>query len=449
MKPGSHQAVGATPATTFHHTESCEGMKMRAGLKKVAVIGQGYVGLPLALRAVGAGFDVIGIEVDPGRAGRLAARDSYVEDVSDRDLGEAFSTGRYAVSSDMADARGFDIAVISVPTPLTDGEPDLTAVVSATTALAPLVEPGAVVVLESTTYPGTTEEVVGPLLDQGSGLRAGHDFALGYSPERIDPGNAVWTLARTPKLVSGINEYSRVRVAEFFDAVIDNTVVVAGTREAELAKLLENTFRSVNIALINETAMLAADLGIDIWEVIRAADTKPFGFMSFTPGPGVGGHCLPIDPIYLDWLSRHKTGRPIGLITAANEINRGMPGYVVRRVGDTLKASDKVLANSRILLLGLTYKANSADMRESPAMDVALRLLEEGAEVHAVDPHSSRYPVDPRITVVPLTADELSRADVTVLLTDHDCFDYELIESAAQQVFDSRNRLTGRHVERI
>lgn len=422
---------------------------MRAGLKKVAVIGQGYVGLPLALRAVGAGFDVMGIEVDTERANRLVACDSYIEDISDLDLGEAFSTGRYAVSTDIADARGFDVAVISVPTPLTNGKPDLSAVVSATTALAPLVEPGAVVVLESTTYPGTTEDVVAPLLDQGSGLIAGRDFALGYSPERIDPGNAVWTLARTPKLVSGINEYSRGKVAEFFDAIIENTVVVDGTREAELAKLLENTFRSVNIALINEIAMFAADMGIDIWEVIRAADTKPFGFMAFKPGPGVGGHCLPIDPIYLDWLSRQKTGRSIGLINLANEINQGMPGYVVRRVGDALKAHDKVLANSRVLLLGLTYKANSADMRESPAMDVALRLLEEGAEVHAVDPHSSRYPVDPRIAVVPLTEEELSQADVTILLTDHDCFDYDLIESASQQVFDTRNRIHGRHVERI
>ncbi|MFJ6480549.1 MULTISPECIES: nucleotide sugar dehydrogenase [unclassified Streptomyces] len=417
--------------------------------KSVAVIGQGYVGLPLALQAVRAGFQVIGLEVDEQRVARLLARHSYVEDVSDLELQEAFDCGRYRVSPDFGDAEGFDIAVISVPTPLTGGEPDLSAVIGSATTLAPLIKPGAVVILESTTYPGTTEDVVAPLLEQGSGLKAGRDFALGYSPERIDPGNATWTFAKTPKLVSGVNEYSQIKVKEFFDTIVEHTVVVSGTREAELAKLMENTFRSVNIALVNETAMFAADMGIDIWEAIRAAGTKPFGYMAFTPGPGVGGHCLPIDPIYLDWLSREKTGRPLGFVNLANDINRGMPGYVVQRIGETLKKYDRVLADSRVLLLGLAYKANTADLRESPAMDVALKLLEAGVEVRAVDPHATPGTLDPRIEIVQLTADELASADVTVLLTDHDCFDYDLIESASQHVFDTRNRLRNRAVERI
>lgn len=422
---------------------------MRAVQKTVAVVGQGYVGLPLALQAVRAGFHVVGVEVNEERVTRLRHHDSYVEDVSDLDLVAAFDSGRYRVTSDFAGAAGFDVAVISVPTPLTDGEPDLSAVIASSTSLAPLIRPGAVVVLESTTYPGTTEDVVAPLLEEGSGLRAGQDFSLGYSPERIDPGNATWTFEKTPKLVSGINDSSRIAVQEFFDAIVDRTVAVSGTREAELAKLLENTFRSVNIALVNETAMFAADMGIDIWEAIRAAGTKPFGFMSFTPGPGVGGHCLPIDPIYLDWLSRERTGRSLGFVNLANDINRGMPGYVVQRIGDMLKKRDRVLADSRVLLLGLSYKANSSDMRESPAMDVALKLADAGARVRAVDPCVEGLPRDPRIEMTTLTEEELRAADVTVLLTDHDGFDYDLVESASQYLFDTRNRMAGRAVERI
>ncbi|MEU5365737.1 nucleotide sugar dehydrogenase [Streptomyces sp. NPDC005925] len=422
---------------------------MRAVQKTVAVVGQGYVGLPLALQAVRAGFHVVGVEVNEERVTRLRHHDSYVEDVSDLDLVAAFDSGRYRVTSDFAGAAGFDVAVISVPTPLTDGEPDLSAVIASSTSLAPLIRPGAVVVLESTTYPGTTEDVVAPLLEEGSGMRAGQDFSLGYSPERIDPGNATWTFEKTPKLVSGINDSSRIAVQEFFDAIVDRTVAVSGTREAELAKLLENTFRSVNIALVNETAMFAADMGIDIWEAIRAAGTKPFGFMSFTPGPGVGGHCLPIDPIYLDWLSRERTGRSLGFVNLANDINRGMPGYVVQRIGDMLKKRDRVLADSRVLLLGLSYKANSSDMRESPAMDVALKLADAGARVRAVDPCVEDLPRDPRIEMTTLTEEELRAADVTVLLTDHDGFDYDLVESASQHLFDTRNRMAGRAVERI
>lgn len=422
---------------------------MRAAHTTVAVIGQGYVGLPLALQAVRAGFQVIGVEVDEERVKRLRRNDSYVEDVSDLDLVNAFDSGRYRVTSHFADVAGFDVAVISVPTPLTDGEPDLSAVIGASTALAPLIKRGALVVLESTTYPGTTEDVVAPLLEQGSGLTAGVDFRLGYSPERIDPGNATWTFAKTPKLVSGVNDDSRAAVQEFFDALVDRTVAVSGTREAELAKLLENTFRSVNIALVNETAMFAADLGIDIWEAIRAAGTKPFGFMPFTPGPGVGGHCLPIDPIYLDWLSRERTGRSLGFVNLANDINRGMPDYVVQRIGDALKKRDRLLDGSRILLLGLSYKANSSDMRESPAMDVARKLVNAGARVRAVEPGLRTVPAGLGIELAALTEQELAAADVTVLLTDHDCFDYDLIASASQHVFDTRNRLRDRAVERI
>ncbi|MCO5319731.1 MAG: nucleotide sugar dehydrogenase, partial [Microthrixaceae bacterium] len=277
--------------------------------RRAAVIGQGYVGLPVAVRAVLAGYDVTGFEVDDTKVESLNAARSHVEDISSDQLDEILSTGRYRATSDAADLAGFDVAVISVPTPMGEGVPDLSFIESAARTLAPHVSSGSTVVLESTTYPGTTEELVAPILEAGSGLTAGTDFHLGYSPERIDPGNAKWRLENTPKVVSGVNDKSLAAVQGFFDDIIDQTVAVSGTREAELTKLLENTFRHVNIALVNELAMFARDLGIDVWESIDAASTKPFGYMRFTPGPGVGGHCLPIDPSYLSWQVERSLGQ--------------------------------------------------------------------------------------------------------------------------------------------
>src|ERR671919_2757816 len=357
------------------------------GASRVVVVGQGYVGLALAMRAVEAGFDVIGYDVDGDRIKSLAAGSSFVEDVSDAALQAALDTGRYRPVVSFEDVDGFEVAVIAVPTPLREGAPDLSYIETAARSLAGLLHAGATVVLESTTYPGTTEELVAPILERGSGLAAGIDFHLGYSPERIDPGNRTHTLVTTPKVVSGIDAASLAAVRGFYDQLVDRTVPVSGPKVAELTKLLENTFRHVNIALVNELAMFANDLGIDMWEAIDAASTKPFGYVRFSPGPGVGGHCLPVDPSYLSWQVRRALGQSFRFVELANDINDHMPDYVVRRVTEALNRRRQPVNGSRILLLGLAYKRNTGDDRESPAVVVAERLLGLGAEVRVADPH--------------------------------------------------------------
>jgi UDP-N-acetyl-D-glucosamine dehydrogenase len=304
------------------------------------------------------------------------------------------------------------------------------------------------VVLESTTYPGTTEELVAPLLEEGSGLTAGTDFHLGYSPERIDPGNSRWTLKNTPKVVSGVDDRSLAAVQAFYDTVVESTVATCGVREAELSKLVENTFRHVNIALVNELAMFASDLDIDIWKAIDAASTKPFGFMPFSPGPGVGGHCLPIDPSYLSWRIRRTLGQSFRFIELANDINAHMPDYVVSRLVAALNRERKAMNGSRILILGLAYKRNSSDARESPAMIVAHRLLALGAEVRAADPHVvEEHAIDSRVIRVDATPEEVSGADAVLLLTDHDSFDLDGVSDHARLVLDTRRRVEGGQVE--
>ena len=293
------------------------------------IVGQGYVGLPVSMRAVEVGFDVVGLEASPDRAAALQAGNSYVADVTDDQLRSALRAG-YRPVGDPGDVGPFDVAVITVPTPLRDGAPDLSYVEDAAASLARRLRAGALVVLESTTYPGTTDELVRPMLEQGSGLKAG-EFFLGYSPERIDPGNARWGFVNTPKVVSGIDEPSRRCVEAFYGALVDKVVPVGSTAEAELVKLLENTFRHVNIALVNELAMFADSLGIDIWGAIDAASSKPFGYMRFTPGPGVGGHCLPIDPSYLSWRVKRRLGQTFRFVELANDVNEHMPDYVVTR----------------------------------------------------------------------------------------------------------------------
>jgi UDP-N-acetyl-D-glucosamine dehydrogenase len=420
----------------------------RREMSRVVVVGQGYVGLPLAMRAVDAGYEVIGYEIDDGRVKRLLAAETYVEDVPSEQLAAALATGRYLPTVDPASCAGFDVAVITVPTPLHEGAPDLSYIESAAATLAGHLRPGATVILESTTYPGTTEEMVAPLLEDGSGLVAGADFFLGYSPERIDPGNPDWNLANTPKVVSGIDQGSLAAVQGFYDRIVERTVPVSGCKEAELTKLLENTFRHVNIALVNELAMFAGDLGIDVWEAIDAASSKPFGFLRFTPGPGVGGHCLPIDPSYLSWRVRRITGQPFRFVELANDVNDHMPDYVVRRLVVALNRCRRAVNGSRILLLGLAYKRNTGDDRESPAVVVAERLLTLGAEVRVVDPHVSRDHVDGNVERVELTPDELAAADAVVLLTDHDAFDLAMVGEHARYVLDTRRRLApGENVE--
>ncbi|MFG2563337.1 nucleotide sugar dehydrogenase [Streptomyces sp. NPDC048496] len=414
----------------------------------VVVAGQGYVGLPLAVRAAEVGHRVIGFDVDPHRVQQIATGESYVEDVASARLRAVLDSGAYCVTAEAAALPRFDIAVITVPTPLRDGVPDLTYVESCAHTLGEHLCPGATVVLESTTYPGTTEEVVLPILEKASGLIAGADFHVGFSPERIDPGNRSWPFEKTPKVVSGIDAASLDVVKGFYDGVVETTVPVSGTKVAELTKLIENTFRHVNIALVNEMAMLARPLGVNVWDAIDAAASKPFGYMRFTPGPGVGGHCLPIDPSFLSWKVERAVGVPFRFVELANDVNNHMPDYVVRRLMEGFNTRRMAVSGSRVLLLGLAYKANTSDARESPSARVAELLLDLGAEVRGADPHViDDIRTDARLIRVVATAEEIAASDAVVLLTDHAEFDYETVLEHAPYVLDCRNRLSGANVD--
>ena len=418
---------------------------------RVIIVGQGYVGLPLAVRAVEQGHDVVGFDLDTTRIELLASGSSYIEDIADERLAGCLATGRYLPSANPDDLVDFDIAVISVPTPLRDGQPDLSYIEASATELGRRLRIGACVILESTTYPGTTEELVGPLLEKASGLTAGTDFQLGYSPERIDPGNTTWTLETTPKVVSGIDAASLARVQGFYDTIVVQTVPVRSPKEAELTKLLENTFRHVNIALVNELTMFARDLGIDVWDAIDAAETKPFGFMPFRPGPGVGGHCLPIDPSYLSWRVKQSLGMTIRFVELANEVNEHMPDYVVRRLAAALNDRELSVKGRRILVAGVAYKRNTGDDRESPSKKVIELLLQLKADVVVCDPHvdPARSHATAGTTWVDLTAEEIAKADAVLVLVDHDAFDLDLLGREASYILDTRRCVDGVNVEHL
>ncbi|WSQ57866.1 nucleotide sugar dehydrogenase [Streptomyces sp. NBC_01217] len=415
--------------------------------RRLIVVGLGYVGLPMAVRAVEAGYSVVGVDTDELRVKRLSACDSYIEGVDDARLMAAVDSGRFRGTTDYDVIDGFDVCVITVPTPLREAVPDLSFVECAGRSIAPRITPGATVVLESTTYPGTTESLLRPLLESGSGLKAGADFHLGYSPERIDPGNPDWHLENTPKVISGIDEASLRSIERFYGDIVERTVPVNSCRTAELTKLLENTYRHVNIAMVNELAMVARQLGADIWEAVEAASTKPFGFMPFRPGPGVGGHCLPVDPSYLSWQVKRLLRQDLRFITLANEINDHMPAHVLGRITRGLNERGKSVKGSRVLQLGLAYKKNTGDIRESPALVLARSLLGLGARLVVAEPHTDSYLVPPEITRVELTEAEIRAADVVVVATDHDAFDYALVEEAGAYVLDTRNRCRGERVE--
>lgn len=410
---------------------------------KVLIVGQGYVGLPVAMRAVDVGFPVAGLELNPERVAALRSGRSYVSDVSDEELTRALQRG-YVPTADASEAGAFDIAVITVPTPLREGQPDLSYVESAVETLTRRLRVGALVVLESTTYPGTTEELVKPILER-SGLSAGTEFFVGYSPERIDPGNPQYGFVNTPKVVSGIDGPSLRCVEAFYGALVDKVVPVKTTGEAELVKLLENTFRHVNIALVNELAMFAADLGIDIWGAIDAASSKPFGYMRFTPGPGVGGHCLPIDPSYLSWRVKNRLGHTFRFVELANDVNEHMPDYVVTRSMVMLNRKGRALQGSRVLVLGLAYKAATSDWRESPSLHVVEGLLALGADVRACEPYlpATGGPAVP-VPVVQCTPEELSAADLVILLVDHPDFPLDDIARHGSLVLDTKGVLRHR-----
>ncbi len=416
--------------------------EIAARTARVVVIGQGYVGLPVAMRASAVGFTVTALEASPERAAALMRGQSYVGDITDEVLHDAIARG-YHVSSDPSVLEGFDIAVISVPTPLRDGSPDVSFIEAAAADLGRALRPGCCVILESTTYPGTTTELVVPILCRESGLSA-DQFDVGYSPERIDPGNPTHTLVNTPKVVSGTTPQATEVVDAFYSTLVDVTVVVGSCAEAELVKLLENTFRHVNIALVNEIAMFARDLDVDIWRAIDAADTKPFGYMKFTPGPGVGGHCLPVDPSYLAWRVEQHLGRSFRFVELANDVNRHMPQYVVDRADALAHQHGFELTDSNVVLLGLAYKANTSDWRESPSVGVAEHLVARGANVVFCDPHV----VGPNAATAPhplveFSADTLNNADLVIVLVDHDDFEPDMIVEHSRVVLDTKRLLVG------
>ncbi len=413
----------------------------------LTVIGLGYVGLPLAREAARAWMLVEGYDPDKSVVGDLNDGRSHVDDISDSDVAEMRSLG-FVATSHVSNLRYPEAIVICVPTPLSpDGGPDLTAVRSAAQTAAGLLTPGTLVVLESTSYPGTTDEVVRPILE-ADGLVAGIDFFLAFSPERIDPGNKEFGLRNTPKIVGG-HTPSCSRVAESFYGKLCDTVVAAkGTREAEMAKLLENTYRHVNIALVNEMAIFSREMGIDLNDAIRCAATKPFGFHAFRPGPGVGGHCIPIDPNYLSHKVISDTGHPFRFVELAQDINKGMPAYVVSRSADMLNAAYKPLNGSKVLLLGVTYKADIADQRETPATDVVRKLRLKGADVRYHDPFVDSFAVDGEpVQQAGSLLDELTAADLTILLQDHSAYNLEYLARRTDRLLDTTGHAAGSNVE--
>ncbi|GLY69254.1 nucleotide sugar dehydrogenase [Amycolatopsis taiwanensis] len=414
---------------------------------RLVVVGQGHVGLPVAMRAVSAGYCVVGLDVDAVRVWSLKAGRSYVDGIGDVDVCQALATGRYRPTVCYDEIETFDAAIITVPVPVRNSAPDFGFLESAVEGIAPQLRAGATVVLESACYPGTTEEIVVPLLEKGSGLAAGTDFSVGYSPSRARPGNPKWTFENTPKLVSGVDDQSLVTVRALYDILVDKTVPVETVREAELAKLLEDTFEHVNLALANEMAMFAHQLDVDVWKAIDAATTKPFGFLAFQPGPGVGGHCLPVGPGCPPWRAPRLAERDFRLAGLANDLNEHMPDYLVERLAAALEARQKDLSGSVITLLGLAAEANTGDIGESPALRVSALLAERGAVLRAVDSHVEPHRCPAAVKLVELSESCLRQADAVVLLTDHDDIDYELVERESQLAFDTRHRLRGSQVE--
>jgi len=413
----------------------------------LAVIGLGYVGLPLAIEAANNKLKVAGYDINESVVDSLNQSTSHVEDITDKVLQDALSKD-FLITSDSSVLGDSEFIVISVPTPLTDYQPDLSYVEAATTSISENLTKGQIIILESTTYPGTTLEIVKPILEKNSNLVAGEDFLLGYSPERIDPGNKDWTFKNTPKIVSGINEKSLKKISEFYNSIIDEVVEVSGTREAEMVKLIENTYRQVNIAMVNELAILSNMLDIDIWEVVDAAKTKPFGFQSFRPGPGVGGHCIPIDPKYLSFKTR-QIGQPVRFVELAQEINNSMPNYVISRISELMNRKEKLLKNSKILILGVAYKKDIGDTRESPAIDIIESLLEKSAEVSFYDPYVDELIVNKESILKEQDLESISSYDLVIIHTPHTSFSKIDFENIKSLIFDTTGSFTITNAERI
>jgi UDP-N-acetyl-D-glucosamine dehydrogenase len=410
---------------------------------RIGILGLGYVGLPLAAAFGDAGFQITGIDPDPRKVNTLNNGDSYVQDVSAKMITRLLKAGKLTATTDFSALRQCDAVSICVPTPLRKtGDPDMSFILSATEELAKYMHPGMIIVLESTTYPGTTREILLPKLGKEKGLVVGQDFFLAFSPERVDPGREDWTTLNTPKVIGGITEDCSEVAAVWYSEALKTVVQVSSAETAELSKLLENTFRMINIGLVNELAIMCERLGVDVWEVIDAAASKPFGFMKFTPGPGLGGHCIPIDPLYLSWKMKafQYNARFIEL---AADINTNMPRYVVSRVIDAFNDRGTLLKGAKCLVLGAAYKPDIDDIRESPALDVIGLLQKKGARVEYHDPYIPhlRTHDDIEMESVPDVMDAVNHADCVVIITNHSVYDYKAILKEAKFIFDSRNAL--------
>ena len=418
-------------------------------MTKVVVIGQGYVGLPLAQEASRAGLTVVGLDLSPRIVDGLNSGISHIDDLSNDDIAEMLKNG-YTATSDATTIADADYVVICVPTPLgQDGNPDLTPVEKASASIAEHLTAGTTVILESTTYPGTTDTLVAGIINE-AGHTLGEDYYLAFSPERIDPGNPVYGLKNTPKVVGGVTPESTEKAVALYSQFIDTVVPVRGAREAETAKLLENTYRHINIALVNEMAKFCHDLDIDLWDVIDAAATKPFGFQAFYPGPGVGGHCIPIDPNYLSYEVKRSLGYPFRFVELAQEINLSMPKYISERVMEMLNEEKKSLNGAKVLLLGVTYKANISDQRESPAVPVAAELAKRGAVLSYNDPYVENW--TPGIDGIEKVTDldkGLAEADIVILLQKHRDYDVDALAGKSKVFFDTRGVTTSDKAVRL
>jgi UDP-N-acetyl-D-glucosamine dehydrogenase len=433
-------AVTASPST--HLKALLEKVQNRSA--RMGIIGQGYVGLPLAMVVAQTGFDVTGFDVDVDKVRRLNAGESYIDDVSHEDVKAQLTAGRFRARDQFDDVADMDVISICVPTPLgKTRDPDISYIVAASKEVVARLRPGQLIVLESTTYPGTTRELVLPLFE-ASGLEVGKDYFLCFSPERVDPGNLEFDSRNTPRLVGGITPSCCEAGVAMYGAFLEKVIPMSSTQAAEMAKLLENTFRAVNIGLVNEVALMCRKLKLDAWEVIDAAATKPFGFMKFYPGPGLGGHCIPVDPIYLSWILKtlNYTARFIEL---AAEVNTSMPAYVVELVSDCLNEDRKAVNGSKVLVLGVAYKANVADVRESPALDVVNLLLERGADLKYHDPYvpSIRLPEGGSMQSSEFSDELLAEADCVVITAKHSKIDWSKVATMSKAVVDTRNALAG------
>lgn len=418
--------------------------RIRSRSAKVGVIGLGYVGLPMAVGAGVAGYPVIGFDIDQQKIDAIREGQRYIEDVDPDEWKLVIETGRLIATNDFVRLRECDVVLICVPTPINRAkEPDMSAVEAATDAIARALRAEQLIIVESTTYPGTTVELVKPRLE-ATGFRAGVDFALAFSPERIDPGNKRFKLRQVPKVVGGLTDNCTHLAVEFYSAFIEQIVPVSSPTAAEMTKIYENVFRSVNIALVNELALLCNRMGLNVWEVIEAASTKPYGFMTFYPGPGLGGHCIPVDPYYLAWKARHYDYH-VKFVELSATINDSMPYYVCSRVNDALNSHQKSVNGSDVLILGVTYKRDVADLRESPALKVIEILHQRGAKVSYHDPFIPTLHVDDRVDLhlqsETFSPERLQQADCVVIIADHSSYDWQMIAENAKLVVDTRNAL--------